>query len=260
MEPSWTCSQCGHAENLQTFCTHCGSARPVAEPAATPTVGPWLSSPPQVAPAAQPLAEPLLAAPLAAPVAPQVAPQVAPHVSPQVSPSTGPQASTRSEVPEIAVLPGETVLVDERFTPHLILKHLTSRIVLTDRRVVVQHPHALFGLIPMGYSLQSAPLHEINQVHFGHLVRNRHVAFGVGAVLWGLLVLGALQAPWFALLGLILIGAGVGLIVTARVVGISADTGGHLRLHASGRGGDVVRASQVGNRIVTQLDLVRSRP
>lgn len=71
--------------------------------------------------------------------------------------------------PPITLLPGEQVIRHAEFTPRLILVYLKTSMILTNRRLVVSSPNTIFGFIPHGYSVQSAPLSAISDVACGNM-------------------------------------------------------------------------------------------
>lgn len=70
--------------------------------------------------------------------------------------------------PPIAMLPGESIIRQQSFTPHLILTYLKTTVILTNRRLVVSSPNTIFGLIPHGYSVHTAPIESITDVAYGN--------------------------------------------------------------------------------------------
>lgn len=133
-----------------------------------------------------------------------------------------------------ALLPGESVRYHAALTPRLILKHLKTTLVVTDRRVIVQEPNTLFGLIPMGHLEQSAPLSSVVTVNDGEHTSSRNLLFGsISAFMALYLLIGggilALGALVFAVIAAL-------LFLTAFHTGISIRTSGGNALQAnSGR-------------------------
>ncbi len=208
-----------------------------------------------------------------APAPPQVtsavpaATQAAPSVTSAASVVPPSPAST---LPALALLPGETILHDESFSPSMILPHLKSRIVLTNVRVIGHRPNTLFGVIPFGYFASSAPLSAIEQVDSGVRTRTRRLVWGAVLVLLGFLeIVGAgLLSSMLDLFdsgrgvaiffGLILLAIGVVLILSAKIVGVFATTGSE-SVWAAGRGHEQARLETTA-QVITEAVISHEDP
>ncbi|MCE1178376.1 MAG: zinc ribbon domain-containing protein [Micrococcales bacterium] len=255
-----TCPACGHEDNAGKFCVACGSAIDVAAETPSSPAPAGADAQPGVAyPATSPLGSPAPAGPRSTTPHASAAPAAYPAVAPQ---PTG----------QISLLPGERLERDVQFTPHLILQHLKTRVVLTDRRAIVQHPQTIFGIIPLGYYLSSAPWDAIDGISYGTRVRTRYVVAGAILVLWGLLTLatgGIMSALGgyggyygggisgaSVLFMLLLWAIAAYLFFKARVVGIFVDAG-IAPMVAAARGGELGRVEEAGQDAIRLLDEVR---
>ncbi|XVX20458.1 hypothetical protein ACQP1U_00850 [Actinomycetota bacterium] len=249
-----TCPSCGHEDNTGKFCVSCGaSLADVTEVVEDHT--------PEPEPAPEPQPEPT---PPPRPTPPQPTANAAHPAYPSVAPQpTG----------QITLLPGERLERDVQFTPHLILQHLKTRVVLTDRRAIVQHPQTLFGIIPLGYSVSSAPWRAIDEISYGTRVRGRYLVLGALLVLWGLFTLMSGSAMGMfgpsgyygggislmtVLFGLFILAVAAYVFFKARVVGIFVDAG-IAPMVAAARGGELARVEETGQAAIRLLDEVRGR-
>lgn len=128
-----------------------------------------------------------------------------------------------SELNAITLTQGEVTRFSAEFSPNLILTHLRVAVVLTDRRVIVRRPNTIFGLVPLGYLEQSSPIEHISEFDAGERISTKHLFYGAGAALFGLLsifagALGpmALSAP----MGLVLLAVAAYLFLTAHSIGV----------------------------------------
>ncbi|NKY61090.1 hypothetical protein HGA04_04870 [Gordonia rubripertincta] len=141
-----------------------------------------------------------------------------------------------------ALLMGESVRFQTQFTPHMILTYLKTTVTVTDRRVIVHHPHQLFGVIPYGYLQKEVPLRHVAQISSGSATSTIRILFALavfcfaigviflgreavdpGSILFGIDSRGALGV----LFGLILLAIAVVLFMTAHSNGIFVySTGG----------------------------------
>lgn len=165
------CGKCG-AVTVAEFCGSCGTPQATAhssrpDPAGAPSsANPMPTGPPPRYSAQSSASVGSMPGTSSAPWGPQ--PTAAAPFAPQL-------------------LQGERIVAQDSFTPNLIFKHLRTTIVVTDCRVIVQSPHVLFGVIPFGESVASAPLEEIEQVRHGNLVNPRSLRIGVALLLCALL-------------------------------------------------------------------------
>lgn len=236
----WVCARCDAAGNTGAFCFHCGAPQAVAQPVVT--------APPVASPPAAP-SYPVPSYPVTqqSPVPPSTHRELG---APRVDRGASFGSST---APDIPLLPGERVDLDISFSPHLILSHLRTRVLLTEHRVVVQSPHALFGIIPMGYACASAPLNEISQINHGHMARSGRVAAGAGIAIFGLLLAVSEHGGGAFLMMLLMLGIGAALIITSRLVGIFFDTGGNHLMAARGRGGDIADVQRTAQTVIASM-------
>lgn len=234
-QSTWTCVSCGRVGNTSTYCGTCGSAGPEERAVSAPTgfqaVAPASGgsyAPPR--PVSSPMSSGMGGAP---------------------RPLSDPGA------PGIALMRGETTQIDVSFSPHLILQHLRTRVLLTDRRVIVQWPHTLFGVIPLGYACGSAPLDAINQVNHGHMMRSGRVLAGASALAAGVLTLFA--GSQGVLITLLLFALAAVMFMTARVTGVFFDTGGNHLLAAAGRGRDTAAVEETAQRVIEAIQVAHDR-
>jgi len=165
-----------------------------------------------------------------------------------------------SDAPGISLMPGETTKIDVSFSPHLILQHLRTRVLLTDRRVIVQWPHTLFGIIPMGYACGSAPLDAVDQINHGHMMRSGRVLGGIAALLFGLYMLVVPMGGGISkLLALVVLLVAAAMFATSRVTGIFFDTGGNHLLAANGRGKDIATVEDTAQRVIEAIQSAHDR-
>ncbi|KAA8884959.1 hypothetical protein F3087_31870 [Nocardia colli] len=122
----------------------------------------------------------------------------------------------------ITLMPGETLRLSTRFSPYVILTHLTITLVVTDRRVVVRRPNTIFAVIPRGFLEQATPLAQVSEIATGAAVSTPHLFFGTGSLLAGLLSLFGVLVPDVAgrFVGLVLLGISAYLLLTSMHTGI----------------------------------------
>ncbi|GAB2659667.1 hypothetical protein GCM10027169_23380 [Gordonia jinhuaensis] len=140
---------------------------------------------------------------------------------------------------QTALAAGEMVRYQGQFTPHMIRAHMKTTVTITDRRVVVNKPHMLFGLIPHGYLEAESPLRHISQLSVGHHTSGRRLVLGV------VLGLCALSALWqavadgdvrYLLAFLVLLVGTIVAVLSATTTGIFfRNTGGGVLVASSGR-------------------------
>lgn len=125
------------------------------------------------------------------------------------------------DLPETVVLgEGEVLRYRADFSPYLVMSHLRVTMLLTDRRVIVQRPHTLFGFVPRGYSEQSSPVDAVCEVISGEQVSSRKIASGAFFGLFGLYLLFGLGGPVGILLGLVLLGCAAFQILSSQSMGV----------------------------------------
>lgn len=257
-----TCTNCAYTDNTGSFCIKCGTAlgTPAAEPVAAHVATPTPVSAPPPTPA--PIRESL---PFGTDSSTPVGEAATRPFSGTHSTSAG-----HSSVPSdhMALLSGEVVQVDVRFTPHPIMQHLKTRVMLTNRRTIVHSPNTVMGFIPLGYHITSAPNEAVDRVMYGTKVRGRRMAGGAALVLYGLLGLltsssysaqslmpfnGAVRVIW----ALMMMGIGAYLLATARTVGITFDTGGEGMTFAGGKGSELRMVEDTGAKAIEIIDQTR---
>ncbi len=168
----------------------------------------------------------------------------------------------RVTTPTFSALPNEQVLLRSEFSPHLILKHLTVTMILTDQRVYVHEPHTILGFIPHGGHQQSVALDDVSDVYSGDQTSTRRAAIGGGVALMGLYMMigaGVLGGPLGVLLGLVVMGIGVLVFLTARTVGVVVRTVGGGTLSAPGGGPDRPAADQMHMAVATETQRAHAR-
>ncbi|MBY6368135.1 variant leucine-rich repeat-containing protein [Rhodococcoides corynebacterioides] len=127
-----------------------------------------------------------------------------------------------NQVPDITLAPGERARFSEEFSPNIILTQFKTTMVITDRRVIVRQPNAIFGIIPRGYNEQTSPLRHVSQINAGESFSTRKLIQGGLGVIMGLYLTAGLAAfsPALAVLGLLVIALGAFLLYTAHELGI----------------------------------------
>jgi hypothetical protein len=120
---------------------------------------------------------------------------------------------------DIHLTAGERILFRTQFTPHLILSHLKVSVVATNKRLVVQEPNTLFGVISQGYLEKASPLSTITQITAGNAMSGRKLVGGAVSVLAALYFF--LGLPGYGIIvGLALLALAAFLFLSARTVGI----------------------------------------
>jgi hypothetical protein len=111
-----------------------------------------------------------------------------------------------AEYEKINLLAGERTLFAQDFTPHQILRHIKSGLVVTQDRVVFREPQHLLVFINVGHVECSTPISAISSVTTGSHLNSRRLMFAAGAGfigLYGLTMsgfLGALSALFAVLM------------------------------------------------------------
>ncbi|MDI9602983.1 MAG: zinc-ribbon domain-containing protein [Acidobacteriota bacterium] len=267
------CTNCGKpVSTTDRFCTGCGSpvAHLVVPPppdASATTVTQTVSrsalhhAPTTPAPAVQKAAEaPSLAPAAGASTAGGFAtsePKAAVSFSQREIPAyTSGSASTTA--PEITLLPQERQLYEASFAPKLLAPHLLTYLTVTDKRVIVRHPNTIFGFVPLGYFMSSAPHSSVQQVDSGMNMRSTKVLGGGAALLMGLWFIfsafGGYRGvdPVSLLMGLIIGGAGIAVLLTAKAVGVFIHTGG-AAMHALARGNQLAEVQRSAQTVTALL-------
>ncbi len=152
------------------------------------------------------------------------------------------------------LLQDEQIRHQAQFSPNLILTHLKTTLVVTDRRVIVNHPNTVFGVFPKGYTESTSALSDISEVTTGEIHSGREMTYGVGACLVGvmMLFLGIMGSAASFVFGLVLLIVGALLIIGAGSTGISFLNTGGGRLVAVGGKNDRHHVEAAG-REVTRL-------
>lgn len=233
--PALTCPSCGQdlAPNSR-FCVGCGASvladlPPAHDDAPTSRLGAvWDNATTSVTPAGSGLSEgPYQAAP---------------------PPPRDPSLNVQPIQSGLFLLRGERTLHDVEFAPRLLAPHLKTRVVVTDKRVMVRHPHTIFGFIPMGYAAGTANHSSVELVHAGTFVRTGQLVIGGLLALFGLAsIFGQGSGP---IVGLLLLVIGGALVFTARQVGLILETGGG-RLFGAARGPELGKVEDTVTRIVS---------
>lgn len=96
---------------------------------------------------------------------------------PAPSPSPAPAFTS------IALVPGEQVLFVSEFTPHPILTHLKTKLVITDRRIISRRPTTWFVFFRRGFYQTSCPLEHVNLFSYGVRQHGRRLVYGILACL-----------------------------------------------------------------------------
>lgn len=121
----------------------------------------------------------------------------------------------------IAIAPGEVIRFSDHFCPNMILTHLTTTVVLTDKRIIVRRPNTLFGIIPVGYNEHSTPVGQIAQISAGESFSSKLIAAAAGCLLvalYGFVLPSPTTIP--KLLALLLLAIAVFLFFKAHNLGL----------------------------------------
>ncbi|MDL9948665.1 hypothetical protein QSJ19_24380 [Gordonia sp. ABSL11-1] len=154
--------------------------------------------------------------------------------------------------PSTGIVAGEIIRYQGQFTPHFILTHIKSTVTITDRRVIVHHPHLLFGFIRHGYIQHEAPLRHVSQISTGNATSTRRIVYGVAALfvaLWALAAGGAYSPALGVLVGLLFLGIAVVMFLTANTTGIFFHSTGGGRLTAAGARSELPEIQRAANEI-----------
>jgi len=87
-----------------------------------------------------------------------------------------------AQVPPANLVPlvqGEKLLFRAEFTPHPILRHLKTKLVITDRRVVTRQPMTWFVFFRKGFHQSACPLEHISQFSYGDRNHGRRLVTGI---------------------------------------------------------------------------------
>ncbi|MDV7198341.1 hypothetical protein R4172_12290 [Rhodococcus kroppenstedtii] len=127
-----------------------------------------------------------------------------------------------NQIPDITLATGERARFSEEFSPNMILTQFKTTMVITDRRVIVRQPNAIFGIIPRGYNEQTSPLRHVSQINAGESFSTRKLIQGGLGVIMGLYLTAGMAAlsPALSVIGLLVIGLGAFLLYTAHELGI----------------------------------------
>ncbi len=151
------------------------------------------------------------------------------------------------------ILPDEQVRYEASFTPHLILKHIKTTLVVTDRRVLVHHPHVIFGFFEHGYAKREIPLRHVSLVAAGTRTSTSEVIKAVVAALVGIAAItsgygGAIGAIAI-LVGLVLLAAAVLWFLGANGNAVSIQSTGGESIVARGSKQQFAQIQQAGDEI-----------
>jgi hypothetical protein len=166
--------------------------------------------------------------------------------------------TSSTTAPEIALLPHERQLYEATFAPKLLAPHLLTYLTVTDKRIIVRHPNTIFGFVPLGYFMSSAPHSSVEQVDSGMNMHSTKVLGGGAALLSGLWLIltsfGGYQgvAAGVLLMGLIIGGLGFALLLTAKAVGVFIHTGG-AAMHAFARGNQLAEVQRSAQTVTALL-------
>ncbi len=160
---------------------------------------------------------------------------------------------------------GESILREAWFSPKILFPHLQTLVLLTDQRVVIRHPHTIFGMIPLGYWETSAKLSAVSTIGAGTRVRTERLLMGAVGVLFGAFQLfssfgyyGA--GAWGLLMALVIFGVSAYLLVSARVTGLIVFSDGE-SFAAAARGSELPRVEQTAYDLTqTMLTLEDQAP
>ena len=120
----------------------------------------------------------------------------------------------------IALAPGEQIVTQDQFMFSLVHFFLSTKVLLTDRRLAWQRPNTLAGLVPLGAQLTTFPLANVASVATSTWIRIWRLLLGG---LGSLVALFNLSQVW----GWILLVIGVYLVLTAfRALLVVVNTGG----------------------------------
>lgn len=143
---------------------------------------------------------------------------------------------------KVALVPGENVLYQAEFTPHPFLRHVKTKLVITDRRVIARRPLTWFLFFRKGFHQSSCPLEHVSQFSYGDRRYGARLVFGT------LLCLTIVGLP-----------IGIYLIMAARVIALSfhGTGGGHVLAEADPRELHLVESAA---RAIDAIFYVREQP
>lgn len=108
---------------------------------------------------------------------------------------------------DILMAKGEKGLYTRNVKPNLFLFWLTTRITVTNKRVVAKYPNTILGLIPLGYEEKSMPIKAIAGVSASFKVYAVRLVFFAILTLACLLLLVGDGNTFFSLLFTLFFGA-----------------------------------------------------
>ena len=116
----------------------------------------------------------------------------------------------------------EIVLADEEFMPSLAFCWLKSRVVITNRSILVGTPNSILKFFPVGRQTQNIVLAHITNAESDREFSLSKLVFGMGFVLVGMFA-GSWAAILMILLGIWIVSAVFQTTLTLRYVGGSAE-------------------------------------
>ncbi|NIL82505.1 variant leucine-rich repeat-containing protein [Rhodococcoides kroppenstedtii] len=166
-----------------------------------------------------------------------------------------------SQDPAITLAPGERERFSEQFSPNIILTQFKTTMVITDRRVIVRQPNAIFGIIPRGYNEQTSPLRHVSQINAGESFSTRKLIQGGIGVIMGLYLTAGMAAlsPALSVIGLLVIGLGAFLLYTAHELGIGFRNHGGGVLFAAASKSERAKV-EAAKRAVDDIVFAREQP
>ncbi|MFC7961315.1 variant leucine-rich repeat-containing protein [Rhodococcoides kroppenstedtii] len=130
-----------------------------------------------------------------------------------------------AQADSVVIAPGETVRFSAQFSPNILLTHLKTGVVVTDKRVIVRRPNTVLGLVPLGFTDSTSPLTQVTEVTATETISGRKLVSGLFCLFVSLILFVNSDFIGFTgeqsvLLGLILIGVALYLFATAYRIGL----------------------------------------
>ncbi|AMY20466.1 MULTISPECIES: variant leucine-rich repeat-containing protein [Nocardiaceae] len=166
-----------------------------------------------------------------------------------------------NQVPDITLAHGERARFSEEFSPNIILTQFKTTMVITDRRVIVRQPNAIFGIIPRGYNEQTSPLRHVSQINAGESFSTPKLIQGGLGVIMGLYLTAGMAAlsPALSVIGLLVVGLGAFRLYTAHELGIGFRNHGGGVLFAAAAKSERAKV-EAAKRAVNDIVFAREQP
>ena len=125
--------------------------------------------------------------------------------------------------PGLFLHPDERIEREVWFSPKVLMPHLRTLVVLTNRRVVIRHPHTILGFVPLGYWETSARRSSVSTIGAGTRCQRQLCSEsqpGCTGLFQFFVDLGGYVGSWVVLMALTTSGVAGYLLATARVTGL----------------------------------------